>query len=59
MMLIKGGRDQLECELVREIFKPADNSERLGQIVRQLAPRGRLQLHEGVHSTPNPIVELT
>lgn len=36
MEIIKGGREQMERELVRAIFKPADNQERIAEVIRQL-----------------------
>ncbi len=42
MMVIKGGRDQLERDLACELFKPASNQERVAELLRQLAPRGKL-----------------
>lgn len=44
MIIIKGGREQLERDLVCEVFRPADNRERLAELMRQVAPRGKLQL---------------
>lgn len=44
MVVIKGGREQLERDLVYEIFRPAENRERIAELMRQMAPRGELQL---------------
>lgn len=42
MGVIKGGRDQLERDLACELFKAASNQERVAELLRQLAPRGKL-----------------
>lgn len=42
MEIIKGGRDRLERDLACELFKPADNQERVAELMRQLEQRGKL-----------------
>lgn len=44
MAIIEGGLDQLERELVREIFMPADNQVRIDEVISQLAQRRKLHL---------------
>lgn len=52
MKIIEGGRDHLERELLLEIFKPAENREKLAEMRRQLSPRGEPRLVPPIDLVP-------